>query len=94
MVAGFDIRQEPIEVEGGIIDCVESFQYLGSLIMDDGKIDEEISINALLMHQELLVLLVYKLYLRMKICQLHNHQEESLSGLCTICPTLHSAGHH
>ena len=41
----FDIRQEerePIEVKGGVIECAESFQYLGSLIMNDGKIDEEI----------------------------------------------------
>jgi len=42
MVTGIDIMQEekePIEVEAGMI---ESFQYLGSIITDDGRIDAEI----------------------------------------------------
>ena len=45
MVAGIDIIQEekkPIEVEGGVINYVESFQYLDSIIADDGRIDAEI----------------------------------------------------
>ena len=36
--AGIDITQEekePTEVVGGMIDYVESFQYLGSIIADD-----------------------------------------------------------
>jgi len=45
MVAGIDIILEekgPVEVEGGVIDYVESFQCLGSIIADDGRIDAEI----------------------------------------------------
>ena len=44
-------------------------QYLGSLIMDDEKIDEEIDKRIANASRELLVLLD-KLYLRMIICQL------------------------
>ena len=72
MVAGIDIIQEekePIEVESGVIDYVESFQYLGSIIADDGRIDAEIDKCIAPVHQELLVLLDRQ-YLKMIIYQL------------------------
>ena len=45
MVAGCNITEEdrqPIAVDGGTIDHVSQFQYLGSVISDNGQIDAEI----------------------------------------------------
>ena len=45
MVAGCNITEEdrqPIAVEGGTIDHVNQFQYLGSIISPNGQIDAEI----------------------------------------------------
>jgi len=45
MVAGCNITEEdrqPATVEGGTIDQVNQFQYLGAVISDNGQIDVEI----------------------------------------------------
>ena len=45
MITGSNITQEdklPIKVEGGTIKHVSDFQYLGSVITESGRIDEEI----------------------------------------------------
>ena len=45
MVTGSNVTQEdrlPIKVESGTIDHVNDFQYLGSIITDNGRIDKEI----------------------------------------------------
>ena len=42
MVTGrlaLDSDREPIEVDGGQIECVKEFPYLGSMIADSGRID-------------------------------------------------------
>ncbi len=39
-----DSDRDPIEVDGGMIDSVREFPYLGSLIADSGRIDVEKSI--------------------------------------------------
>ena len=45
MVVGHGVTEEeklPITVEGGMVEHVEHFQYLGSLISENGQIDAEI----------------------------------------------------
>ena len=45
MVVGCDVAEadlEPISVEGGDIEHVSEFQYLGSVIAENGRIDAEV----------------------------------------------------
>ena len=45
MVVGCDVEEcdvQPISVDGGEIEHVTEFQYLGSIIAENGKIDAEI----------------------------------------------------
>ena len=37
-----DLEMLPMTVDGGSIECVKEFQYLGSIIAADGQIDAEV----------------------------------------------------
>ena len=37
-----DLEMLPMTVDGGSIECVKEFQYLGSIIAADGRIDVEV----------------------------------------------------
>ena len=37
-----DLEMLPMTVDGGSIECVKEFQYLGSIIAADGRIDAEV----------------------------------------------------
>ena len=37
-----DLEMLPMTVDGGSIECVKEFQYLGSIIAADGRIDTEV----------------------------------------------------